>query len=180
MTSFRAIFFVIALLLGLGARAAEEQVLNVYNWGNDIGPATLADFEAELGIKVNYDLFDSSEIVEVEDGRVRLSCDAVGKELMAHSVKAPEIGSKQWLAARPEKIFINKQPPPSADRTVLKGTVLDLGYFGNLSIYRVQLSTGTVLQLSAQNRLRTAKRTVEWDDEVYVSWDDASAVLLDE
>ena len=80
---------------------------------------------------------------------------------------------------RPEKIFIDKEPPP-ADRTILKGTVLDLGYFGNLSIYRVQLPSGTVLQVSAQNRRRTAKRTVEWDDEVYVSWDDSSAVLLDE
>ena len=41
---------------------------------------------------------------------------------------------------------------------MLKGIVLDLGYFGNLSVYRVQLPTGTVLQVSAQNRRRTALR----------------------
>jgi putrescine transport system ATP-binding protein len=65
------------------------------------------------------------------------------------------------------------------NRTVLRGVVLDLGYFGNLSVYRVQLPTGTVLQVSAQNRQRTAQRTVEWDDEVYVSWDESSSIILD-
>jgi len=121
-----------------------------------------------------------TRVIDAVDGCVRLSCDATGKELTAHCARTPQVGSQQWLAVRPEKIVIDKEPPPSADRTVLKGTVLDLGYFGNLSIYRVQLPAGTILQVSAQNRRRTAKRTVEWDDEVYVSWDDASAVLLDE
>jgi len=121
-----------------------------------------------------------TRVIDAVDGCVRLSCDATGKELTAHCARTPQVGSQQWLAVRPEKIVIDKEPPPSADRTVLKGTVLDLGYFGNLSIYRVQLAAGTILQVSAQNRRRTAKRTVEWDDEVYVSWDDASAVLLDE
>lgn len=121
-----------------------------------------------------------TRVVDAADGRVRLSCDATAKELSAHCAQTPPVGSQQWLAVRPEKIFINKERPESSDRTILKGTVLDLGYFGNLSIYRVQLPSGTVLQVSAQNRRRTAKRTLEWDDEVYVSWDDSSAVLLDE
>ena len=81
---------------------------------------------------------------------------------------------------RPEKIFIDKEPPSANKRTVLKGVVLDLGYFGNLSLYKVQLPSGFVLLVSAQNRRRSAVRTVEWDDEVYVSWDIASAILLSE
>jgi putrescine transport system ATP-binding protein len=119
-------------------------------------------------------------VVDSTDSRVKLTCNAAGSELTAHCDQLPEVGSQRWLAVRPEKIFIDKEPPPSGDRTVLKGIVLDLGYFGNLSIYRVQLPTGTVLQVSAQNRHRTAQRTVEWDDEVYVSWDIASAILLDQ
>ncbi len=119
-------------------------------------------------------------VVDAADGRVRLSCDAAGHELIAHCDHGPAAGAQRWIAVRPEKIFIDKEPPPSGDRTVLKGIVLDLGYFGNLSIYRVQLPTGTVLQVSAQNRRRSARRTVEWDDEVYVSWDVASAILLDQ
>jgi putrescine transport system ATP-binding protein len=118
-------------------------------------------------------------VIDSSDGRVKLKCDAAGGVLIAHSDHSPASGSPRWVAVRPEKIFIDKEPPPSSDRTVLKGVVLDLGYFGNLSIYRVQLPTGTVLQVSAQNRRRTAERTLEWDDEVYVSWEVASAILLD-
>jgi putrescine transport system ATP-binding protein len=118
-------------------------------------------------------------VTDCADGHVRLACDATGCELAAHADQPSQAGDQRWIAVRPEKIFIDKEPPRAADRTVVKGIVLDLGYFGNLSIYRVQLPTGTVLQVSAQNRLRTARRTVEWDDEVYVSWDIASVILLD-
>jgi len=46
--------------------AAEEPVLNVYNWADYIGPATIADFEREFGIKVNYDIYDSAEVVDTK------------------------------------------------------------------------------------------------------------------
>jgi len=113
------------------------------------------------------------------DGRVRLQCEATGGELQAVCPEPLAVGEHRWLAVRPEKIFISKEPPAAAGRSVLKGTVLDLGYFGNLSVYRVELASGEVLQVSGQNRERTAVRKVEWDDEVYVSWDVASAILLD-
>jgi putrescine transport system ATP-binding protein len=125
----------------------------------------------------NINLLETT-VVDSADGQVRLACAATSSELIAHCAEDSAIGSQCWLAVRPEKIFIDKELPPASDRTVLKGIVLDLGYFGNLSVYRVQLPTGTVLQVSAQNRQRTAHRTVEWDDEVYVSWDIASAIVL--
>jgi putrescine transport system substrate-binding protein len=43
-----------------------EKVLNVYNWSDYIGPDTVKDFEAKYGIKVNYDVFDSNEVVETK------------------------------------------------------------------------------------------------------------------
>jgi hypothetical protein len=36
------------------------------------------------------------------------------------------------------------------------------------------------LQVSGQNRQRSATKTLEWDDNVFVSWNIASALLLDE
>jgi putrescine transport system ATP-binding protein len=119
-------------------------------------------------------------VVDSANDQVILKCEATGGELTAHGGQGSVASDKCWLAIRPEKIFIGKEPPTAGERTVLKGTVLGLGYFGNLSVYRVQLPTGIVLQVSAQNRRRTARRTVEWDDEVYVSWDIASAIFLDQ
>jgi putrescine transport system substrate-binding protein len=48
------------------AGAAEEKVLNIYNWSDYIGPNTIADFEKETGIKVRYDNFDSNEILHAK------------------------------------------------------------------------------------------------------------------
>ena len=84
------------------------------------------------------------------------------------------------MAVRPEKIFISKQAPAGGQLTVLKGFVHDLGYFGNMSVYRVALDNGSMLQVSGQNRQRTATKTLEWDDEVFVSWDISSAILLED
>jgi len=41
-----------------------EKVLNVYNWTEYIEPGVVRDFEKEFGIKVNYDVYDSNEILE--------------------------------------------------------------------------------------------------------------------
>lgn len=127
----------------------------------------------------NINFFEAA-VTACAGQRVRLHCAAVGGELAALCSSAPATGSRQWLAVRPEKIFISKEAPAGGDLTVLKGVVHDLGYFGNLSVYRVQLESGEMLQVSGQNRRRSAAKTVEWDDEVYLSWDISSAILLAE
>lgn len=53
-------------LLASPVWADEEPVLNVYNWSDYIAEDTIAKFEAETGIKVNYDVFDTNELVEAK------------------------------------------------------------------------------------------------------------------
>jgi putrescine transport system substrate-binding protein len=48
------------------APAAEEGVLNVYNWADYIGHDTVAEFERETHIKVIYALYDSNETLEAK------------------------------------------------------------------------------------------------------------------
>jgi putrescine transport system substrate-binding protein len=48
------------------AASAEEKVLNVYNWSDYIDPKVIEDFQAETGIKVRYDVFDSNEVLETK------------------------------------------------------------------------------------------------------------------
>lgn len=47
-------------------KVAEEKVLNIYNWSDYIAPDTIANFEKETGIKVQYDVFDSNEILHAK------------------------------------------------------------------------------------------------------------------
>ena len=46
--------------------AAEEKVLNVYNWSDYIEASVIEDFTKETGIKVQYDVFDSNEMLETK------------------------------------------------------------------------------------------------------------------
>src|ERR1700683_794849 len=48
------------------ANAVDEKILNVDNWSDYIQPSVVADFEKEYGIHVNYDVFDSNEILETK------------------------------------------------------------------------------------------------------------------
>jgi len=124
--------------------------------------------------------FFQAVVSEIDGEKVQLHCEAAGCTLAARSADPPGPGTRQWVAVRPEKIFISKEKPAGENLTVLKGVVYDLGYFGNLSVYRVKLDGDLMLQVSGQNRRRSASRSVEWDDEVYLSWDTSSAILLEE
>jgi putrescine transport system substrate-binding protein len=55
-----------ALALVSGAAFAQGKVVNVYNWSDYIDEEILAEFEAETGIKVVYDVFDSNDILETK------------------------------------------------------------------------------------------------------------------
>ena len=48
------------------APAAQEQVLNIYNWADYIGHGTIADFERQTHIKVVYGLYDSNQTLEAK------------------------------------------------------------------------------------------------------------------
>ena len=46
--------------------AAEDKVVNVYNWSDYIDPSVIPAFEKEYGIKVHYDVYDNNEILETK------------------------------------------------------------------------------------------------------------------
>jgi len=89
-----------------------------------------------------------------------------------------EVGDAVCIAVRPEKIFISHDEPEDSDDIRIKGIVDDLGYLGNLSLYRVRLESGRIILVSQQNRRRSAKRSIEWEEEIWVSWRPRSSVVL--
>jgi putrescine transport system substrate-binding protein len=46
--------------------AADERVLNIYNWSDYIDPQVLEAFTRETGIRVVYDTYDNNEILETK------------------------------------------------------------------------------------------------------------------
>ena len=81
MIRYLPIFLVFAFLSAtLAAVPEEEPVLNFYNWADYIHPETISNFEEEFGIRVNYDFYDSSEIVEA-----KLLAGQTGYDVVLHS-----------------------------------------------------------------------------------------------
>ena len=89
-------------------------------------------------------------------------------------------GDQITIAVRPEKISITKNNPEGENLTVTKGVVEDLAYYGNRSIYRIRSQSGRIIQVSAQNFTRSEQLALEWDDEVYLSWNSSCNVVLTE
>lgn len=85
-------------------------------------------------------------------------------------------GTDVTFAIRPEKITISKQRPEAAN--VVKGTILDIAYLGNISTYHVKLSTGQTIKAQTANNRRISRRSFTWEDTVYLSWTDTAGIVL--
>ena len=67
-----------------------EKVLNVYNWSDYIAPDLVPNFEKEYGIKVNYDVFDSNEVLQTKllAGKTGYDIVVPSASFMALQIKA--------------------------------------------------------------------------------------------
>ncbi len=117
------------------------------------------------------------QLVESGPTGSALECAGVGRLSIAQSVDAPP-GSALCVALRPEKVDVASLPPDAADGSHFAGRVLDIGYLGDLSIYRIQLESGFVLKASAANRSRLAAARIARGDSVFVSWSSDAGVVL--
>src|SRR6476660_414010 len=66
-----------AFAVASGALAADSKVLNVYNWSDYIADDTIKNFEKETGIKVNYDNYDTNEVLQAKLVAVQTWYDGV-------------------------------------------------------------------------------------------------------
>ncbi|CAA7612488.1 putrescine transporter subunit: periplasmic-binding component of ABC superfamily [Candidatus Terasakiella magnetica] len=86
-----ALAAVAAAVLAPPARAEEDKVLNVYNWSDYVAPDTLEKFTKATGIKVNYDVYDSNEILSAKLQAGRSGYDVVfpsASPFLAQQIKA--------------------------------------------------------------------------------------------
>ena len=127
----------------------------------------------------NINLFPA-EVLDWEDGRLAVVLDRSGTRLELEHDHPLQTGSRLIIGVRPEKLLISAEEPTDDRFTVTRGVVEDLAYFGNHCVYRVRSQTDRVIQVNAQNYRRSAELPLEWDDEVYLSWDSSCSVVLSE
>ena len=86
-----------------------------------------------------------------------------------------------WVGIRPEKIIISKNKPKDynndAPQNCIKGIVEDIAYLGGLSTYHVRTANNHIVKSTDFNIERKANNP-SWNDEVYLSWEPESVMVL--
>ena len=117
--------------------------------------------------------------MRAEPGLITIHSQELGGEVRVDDLGRVTPGQRVWLAVRPEKIWLSKEPVASAGVNQVRGVVWELGYLGNRSTYQVKTDSGKIITAFVQNDRRTAERVIDWNDQVYVSWEVNAAIVLD-
>ena len=106
--------------------------------------------------------------------------DGGGRRYRVAEAAGATVGARVAIALRPEKLRIRLAAAAAAadGENAVRGRVWDIGYLGDVSIYKVQLADGTQMKASVANVTRLVERPIGWDDEVVLSWAPSAAVLL--
>src|ERR1700761_1125409 len=155
--------------------------IGVMNHGEIVQAGTPTEIYEFPGSKFVADFVGSvnifeGKLVEDEPEYVRIGSDELGGIIyVSHGISAPP-GATVWAAIRPEKVFMSTSAPEGSDN-VVRGTVQDIAYLGDLSIYLVRLPSGKVVRVTQPNTSRHAE-AIAWDQQVYLSWDATSPVVV--
>jgi len=87
-------------------------------------------------------------------------------------------GDTVWIALRPEKVRLTSERPAAASENCVPGTVRNIAYLGDLSVYKVELDGGFVMQAATANTTRLVERPISWDDRVWLTWARDAGVVL--
>ena len=132
----------------------------------------VADFVGDIN------LIDG-KVTAVDDGVATLSCQGVDATVVAEAGPGGiAVGADASFAIRPEKVQISLEPPPAGTPNVLTGEVWDIGYLGDISVYRVRLDGGSIVKATVANLTRIVERPITWEDKVFLTWPVDAGVIL--
>jgi putrescine transport system ATP-binding protein len=135
-------------------------------------PATrfVADF---IG---NVNMFEG-RIVEDEPDHVTIESPELPAPIyVGHGVSAAP-DAVVWAAVRPEKTLITREPPQGQFNQAA-GVIKEIAYMGDMSIYLVQLDSGKTVRVTQPNIFRHAEECLTWEERVWLSWHESSAVVV--
>jgi putrescine transport system ATP-binding protein len=102
---------------------------------------------------------------------------AAGRLRVAAKVEA-EPGAEVWLAVRPEKIRIAQVAPPPDIENSVAATVLEVGYLGDQSIYKLRIADGVTVKAAMASTGRWSERILDLNEQVWVCFPPKAAIVL--
>jgi putrescine transport system ATP-binding protein len=118
-------------------------------------------------------------VVEAGAGEALIE-DKAGRRyrVAVHAAADVAAGDEVAIAVRPEKLRMQAGFLPGNAVNVVSGCVVDIGYLGGTSIYKVRLNDGAVMKAAVANVTRTGDPAFSAGDEVWLSWPPEAAVVL--
>ncbi len=118
-------------------------------------------------------------VTSVTRDKASIACQDWAGEITVARDDTIAVGQKISVAVRPEKISISKKQPAKG-LNATEGLVIDLGYFGKDSLYRVKLPSQALVRVNRVNDQRggESQRVAQWEDKVWLSFEPSSAILL--
>jgi putrescine transport system ATP-binding protein len=115
----------------------------------------------------------------VSDDGTSVGGTALGRIRVAAKIDA-EPGATVWVAVRPERMRLAQAAPsPGQDsENCIAATVADIGYLGDLSIYRLRTDADVPLQAAIVNAGRRAEHAIGCDDRVWLNFPPEAAIVL--
>jgi putrescine transport system ATP-binding protein len=83
-----------------------------------------------------------------------------------------------WVAVRPEKLRVTRQPALPGLANCVAGTVVEVGYLGDMSIHKVRIRDGSQVKVAVANAGGRTERAITFGEEVWLSWPADAAIVL--
>ena len=101
---------------------------------------------------------------------------AAGRLRVAAKSEA-EPGQVVWVAVRPEKLRIAPEQPLAGLDNSVAATVVDIGYLGDTSLYKLRIRDGSQIKAAVANVGR-ADAALAVEQHVWLSWPPEAAIVL--
>ena len=125
----------------------------------------------------NVNLFEG----RVGDDGASVVATPLGRLQVAAKIGAAP-GTAIWLAVRPEKMRMTRDDPAAAGQADpvngVAATIVNIGYLGDLSIYKLRSDAGVPLQATIANTGRHGETAIGWNDKVWLSFSPEAAIVL--
>ncbi|CAG9298417.1 polyamine ABC transporter ATP-binding protein [Celerinatantimonas diazotrophica] len=130
-------------------------------------------YSAEFIGTVN--IFDG-ELLEGLPDQATICCHDIEHPIILNHGLSDAPGLPLMIAIRPEKIELSRTCEQT--NNVCYGIVEDIAYMGDISIYHVRLPSNLLVRATVPNTSRHRENLPTWEEQVYLSWDPQSCVVL--
>jgi len=157
--------------------------IGVMNDGQLIQVATPSDIYEQPNSRWVADFIGDVSLIEGRVvssalGQTIIESAAGGRLIVTHPTDAIA-GTSITVALRPEKIHIDAiTSSPAGDENCFAGRVMEIGYLGGVSIFKVKLDNGLDMKVAVANRRRLTEQLIRTGDRVWLSFPPEAGVVL--